>query len=347
VKRIGIMGCGVVAGYGHGPAIRDTHDLELAAAFDPSPAQLEKFTQQFPGVRGYTDADEFLSSGLDAVSITSPAPVHLDNLRACARHGLPVLCEKPLAMNDADIATMIATAEDVGIPLATAFCYRFSPVAMKIKEIVRSGAIGEVRAMRLLYLWDLHGKYEWREDGQRVESPRRIGRMIEGGPMVDCGVHQIDLARWWIGSEIVRQQASAAWVDQEYEAPDHVWLHLDHENGCHSAVEMSFSYTHTAREPISHFSYHLIGTDGLIRYDRDGWHFEVRHGRGTDILPGASEKDFHGMYREWSHALHTGEMRDMPTGRDGLVVTRIARTSTEQAIADYRSLEALLSRGGK
>jgi predicted dehydrogenase len=347
LKRIGIMGCGVVASYGHAPAIANTHDLELAALYDPNPQALERLRQQFPHVPGFTDPEAFLASGLDAVSITSPAPVHRDNLEACIRHGLPVLCEKPLAMTDADIAAMIGGMEDAGLPFAAAFCYRFSPVALRIKELIRAGAIGEVRAMRLVYIWDLHGKYEWREDGERVESPRRIGRMLEGGPMVDCGVHQIDLARWWTGSEIVHQQAAGAWVDNDYEAPDHVWLHLDHASGCHTAVEMSFSYTHTAKEPINHFSYHVIGTDGLIRYDRDGWHFEVRNSHGTEFLPGASEKDFEGMYREWSHALHTGELRDMPTGRDGLVATRLARTATEECIAQRRALEAQTVRAGK
>ena len=152
--------------------------------------------------------------------------------------------------------------------------------------------------------------------------------------MVDCGVHQIDLARWWTGSEIVHQTASAAWVDEEWEAPDHMWLHLDHANGIHTAVEMSFSYTHTAKEPLSHFSYHLIGTEGIIRYDRDHWHFELRTKHGTFYLPGASEKNFHGMYAQWRDALEAGNSGGLPTARDGLVVTRIARTATDNVIAD-------------
>jgi len=184
----------------------------------------------------------------------------------------------------------------------------------------------------------LHGKYEHDENGQRIESARRVGRMLEGGPMVDCGVHQIDLARWWTGSEVVRTQQSGAWIDGDYEAPDHMWLHMDHENGVHSAIEMSFSYTHTAKEPISQFSYDIIGTGGIIRFNRDGWYFEVRNEQGTQILPGADEKNFTGMYQEWARSLHVGQPLLMPTGRDGLVVTRIARTATEEAIAAHRAL---------
>jgi predicted dehydrogenase len=249
-----------------------------------------------------------------------------------AAHGLHVLCEKPLAMTDADAEQMIRTMERAERMLFTGFCYRFSPVSLQIKELVAQGAIGQVRSLRLLYVWNLHGKYET-INGHLVESPRRVGRMLEGGPMVDCGVHQIDLARFWLGSEVVRQQAAGAWVDEGYEAPDHMWLHMDHDSGAHTMVEMSFSYTHTAQDPISHFSYHLIGTDGLIRYDREGWRFEVRNGRETRFLPGADEKNFQGMYQAFTHALYTGETGYLSSGEDGLIATRIARTATEAVIA--------------
>ncbi|HLK57962.1 MAG TPA: Gfo/Idh/MocA family oxidoreductase, partial [Chthonomonadaceae bacterium] len=236
-----------------------------------------------------------------------------------------------------DAWEMIAMMEKAGLMLFTGFCYRFSPVSLRIKELVDQGAIGHVRSLRLIYLWDLHGRYEWTPDGQRIESPRRVGRMLEGGPMVDCGVHQVDLSRWWLNSEVVRQQGVGAWVE-EYDAPDHMYLHLDHASGAHTMVEMSFTYCHTAREPISHFSYHLIGTDGLIRYDRDGWHFEVRTPRGTDYYPGASEKNFHGMYQEFRNALETGNPGHLPTGRDGVIATRIARTATDDVIEAHKGV---------
>lgn len=331
------MGCGLVADYAHLPAIRDTPGLEIAALYDPDPTRLEYEAGKFGVSNAFTDCEAFFGAGLDAVVVTSPAPTHLQNVHAAARHGLHVLCEKPLAMTDRDAAEMIACMKAAKRMLFTGFCYRFSPVAMQIREMVAQGAVGEVRSLRLIYIWDLHGRWEQNENGERIESPRWIGRMLEGGPMVDCGVHQIDLARWWLRSEVVRQQAAGAWVE-EYEAPDHMWLHLDHASGAHTMVEMSFSYTHTAAEPINHFSYHLIGTEGLIRYDRDGWHFELRNGQGTQFFPGADEKNFHGMYAAFAQALENGEPGDvLASGRDGLVATRIARAATQSVIAN-RSL---------
>ncbi len=332
MKRIGILGCGVVADYGHSHAIAQTDGLTLAALYDPNPEALARLAARYPSAQAFTDIDAFWRSGLDAVSITSPAPFHLENLRGAAQHGLHVLCEKPLAMTESEIEQMIGIAEGAGILFATALCYRFSPVAQKIKQMVDERWIGEVRSMRLLYLWNLHGKWERDEHGNRFESSRRIGRFEEGGPMVDCGVHQIDLALWWTGSEVIRQQAAAAWVE-EHDAPGHMWLHMDHASNCHTCVEISYSYAHTAQNPVDLFTYELIGTDGLIRYVRDGWFFEVRNSQGTLQLPGGSEKDFHGMYAAWRDALYTGKLGSMPSAREGLRVTRIARRATEAALA--------------
>jgi predicted dehydrogenase len=348
MKRIGIMGCGLIAEYGHIPAILATEGLEAWAVYDPDPARAYGVQHKYGIPHGYAISDMFFESGLDAVVVASSAPAHRGNVAEAAAHRLPVLCEKPLAMTDGDAEWMIRAMDDAGRGLATGFCYRFSPVAQNIKRLVDDGAIGAVRSLRLVYIWNLHGRDRVTPQGATEPNPYWRGRMAEGGPMVDCGVHQIDLARWWLGSEVARTQAAGAWVE-DYEAPDHMWLHMDHDSGAHTMAEMSFSYGHTARDPLAHFSYHLIGTEGVIRYDRDGWFFEVRTRHGTHQLPGASEKNFEGMYAAFARALETGDWRALPTGRDGLRATQIAREATLSVIAQraerrQRSAEDLLRR---
>jgi predicted dehydrogenase len=321
------MGCGVVASYGHVPAIGRTAGCKLVSIFEPDSARLIDAKDRYKVEKGFTDPDLFFQSGIDAVVITSPAPCHLENVRMAARYDKPVLCEKPLAMNETESQQMIEIMKAAGLPLYVGFTYRFSPVAMDIKRMVAEGAIGQPRSLRLIYLWDCHGKYDDRST-QAVINHRRVGRMDEGGPMVDCGVHQIDLARWWLGSEVVSSTAAGAWVD-EYDAPDHVYLHLDHANRCHTMVEMSYSYGHTATEPRCDFVYELIGTEGLIRYDRQGRIFELVNKHGARQLHWTEEKNFDGMYAEFVRALQTGQAGNMPTADDGIAATRIARTATE------------------
>jgi predicted dehydrogenase len=159
---------------------------------------------------------------------------------------------------------------------------------------------------------------------------------LEGGPMIDCGVHQIDLARWWLDSDVARQQSVGVWVD-EYAAPDHMYLHLDHDDGTHTLVEISFSYTHTAKEPRSHFVYELIGTEGVIRYNREEQIFEMRSSRETRQMEWHEEKNFEGMYSAFVQALATGQAGNLPTGHEALEVSRIAVSATDALIAQHSS----------
>lgn len=335
MKKIGLMGCGTVADYGHIPTILHTPGLELAALYDPDPGRLHAARDKFAIPAAFTDADEFLAAGLDAVAITSPAPCHILNVRDALRHGQHILCEKPLGMNEAECAEMAGLARAAGRMLFTAFDYRFSPASLAIRELVRNGAIGDLRSLRLIYIWNNHGKFQQDARGNRVLNERRVGRMLEGGPMVDCGVHQIDLARFWLASEVKRWQAAGAWVD-DYDAPDHMYLHLDHENGAHTMVEISYSYCYTAKEPINQFVYELIGTEGVIRYDRGAKLFEIRTAQGTTALPFSPEKNFAGMYQAFAAALETGQSDTLPTAEDGLVAARISRTATDALAAQHR-----------
>ncbi|MBC2603211.1 Gfo/Idh/MocA family protein [Puniceicoccus vermicola] len=332
-SKVGLMGCGTVAGYGHIPAILEVPDLELVALYDPTESRLQAMQERYAIPHAFSNLDDFFASGIEAVTITSPAPCHRDNVIDCARHQLPVLCEKPLAMDRAEGEEMVAAMRAAGLTLYTGFCYRFSPSALKIRELVRAGAIGAVRSLRLIYNWSMAGKYmEVPGGGKRIHQ-RREARMLEGGHMVDCGTHQIDLAQFWLGSPVVRYAGQGAWVD-EFEAPDHMWLHLDHANGAHTMVEMSYSYTHTSARKCSLFTYELIGTEGILRYDRDSKSFTMENGAGHHDFPWHPEKEFRGMYREWARALRSGKSDLLTSGEEGIRVADIARSATESVIRD-------------
>jgi len=329
--KVGLMGCGKVACYGHIPAIQESESLELLAVFDPTEEGRRLAIEKLGVPQAFGNIDDFFASGIEAVTIASPAPFHHDNVLACARYRLPALCEKPLAMSGAEGKAMVAAMRDAGVPLHAAFCYRFSPCALQIRDLVRSGSIGDVRSLRLIYNWNLHGKFETAPDGSRILHRRREGRMEEGGPMVDCGTHQIDLATFWLGSEVVRFHGHGAWVDG-YEAPDHMWLHLDHASGAHTVVEISYSYHHTTRNVRSEFVYELIGSEGVIRYDRQAARFTLEDGDGGSELPFFPEKSFPGLYRAWSEFLHTGSSDLLTSGEAGLRVAEIARLATDEVI---------------
>ena len=331
-KKIGLMGCGTIAQGRHVPAIFDTEGLELHAVFEPHEGRRARAREDLGVPHVFAEPEPFFESGIEVVSVVSPAPFHKANVLGAAGHGLPVLCEKPIAMTPEDGATMIAAMQEAGAPLFTAFCYRFSPAALRIRDLVQDRAIGDVRSLRFVYNWGALGKYEREAGRPRTLRAMRDGRMREGGPLVDCGTHQIDLARFWLGSSVVRFTGHGAWVD-DYEAPDHVWVHMEHEGGAHATVEVSYSYHHTSKRMRSEFVYELIGTEGVIRYDRNRRSFTVDNGEGSLKLPFHREKNFAGMYAELARFLETGESSLLASAGEGLRATEIALGATEQAMA--------------
>jgi predicted dehydrogenase len=206
---------------------------------------------------------------------------------------------------------------------------------LQIRQWLRDGAIGDLRSLRLIYIWNCHGKFQQNDQGVMVENTRRQGRMDEGGPMVDCGVHQIDLARFWTGSEVQSWNAAGAWVD-DYDAPDHMYLHMRHASGAHSMVEISYSSCHTCQQPVNVFTYDLIGSKGLIRYDRNAKILDLRNQDGVFTMPFAPEKNFSALYEHFRDALEQGGSDVLPTGLDGLMAAKISREATDELMAQHR-----------
>lgn len=328
--RVGLIGAGVVAGYGHLPAIDENPEFQLAAVYDPHRQNAERAGTRY-GCAWTSDADEFYRHDLDAVTVSSPLPTHREHVLRALDAGLDVLCEKPLACDDAEAAEMQFAAEAAGRMLAVGFVYRGSQVTRTLKAWIDKGEIGELRLLRLSYLWNLHGRYAPDADGVWRENAMWRGRMLEGGPMVDCGVHFIDLARIFTGSEIVAGQGSGAWL-AEYEAPDWTLGTLQHENGAVTIVEVGFTYGHTAKEPLALFSYDLVGTGGTARYDRGAAQLELRNGEGTHQTHGGWEKDFVGMYDSWARAIQSRDLGPLAGAADARVASRWAQDLTSDAM---------------
>jgi len=132
VKTIGILGCGTITERGHLPALMRTQGVGVATIYDRTIFKARDLQNKFGLKHVCESEEEFWRSDCDAVVICTPAPLHKEHVLKAARHGKHVLCEKPLAMNEADIAEMIQTMNDAGLMLFTGFTYRFSHSAHTI-----------------------------------------------------------------------------------------------------------------------------------------------------------------------------------------------------------------------
>ena len=172
--RIGVVGCGVVADYGHIPTIHRSPDLELVAFADPDRVRLEAQTQKYarPGFSSF--AEKLAEVELDAVSLPVHPNVKLELIRLAAAHGLHAFCEKPLTDTVEEAEELTRLMDEAGLFAGVAFVYRGMPIVQRMAALAREGAIGKLRAVHLVNLWDYHGL---RDAAHRGNRRRRISTL--------------------------------------------------------------------------------------------------------------------------------------------------------------------------
>lgn len=134
-------------------------------------------------VRASYDNYERCLKEVDAVYICTPNTEHADYAVRAARAGVHVLCEKPLAVTEAECERMIEAAADANVRLMTAYRLHFEPLFLEIVEMVRAGKIGEPRYFNSSF--SMHAK------PRGIRTQRELG----GGTLFDLGVYCINAAR--------------------------------------------------------------------------------------------------------------------------------------------------------
>lgn len=191
-----IIGAGHVAVNGHLPAWRERSDVDIVAAADARPERLEAFAAEFPNARWYETAEELLvQETLDFVDICTPPSSHAALSRAALHHSLHVLCEKPLVTSPDELRGLPALAAEKERTLFTVHNWKHAPVLIRVGEIVRSGALGEIRHCRWETLRDKPAVAAGDAGNWRVD-PARSG----GGILVDHGWHALYVVQGWMAS---------------------------------------------------------------------------------------------------------------------------------------------------
>ena len=143
--KIGVVGCGY-----WGPNLirnfRTASDCRLKSICDISVDRLRHLQSLYPDVAVETQFDRFLnSSGLDAIVVATPVKLHYSMAKASLLAGKHTMIEKPLAASTAECEELIGLARKQGVVLMVGHTFLYSPAIRKLKEIVESGDIGEIR----------------------------------------------------------------------------------------------------------------------------------------------------------------------------------------------------------
>jgi len=170
----------------------------LVAVGSRTPAAAEKFAADFPGVRAHGSYEALLADpAVQAVYIATPHPSHLEWTLHAAAAGKHILCEKPLALNRADAERMVAAAHRHRVFLMEAFMYRCHPQTARLAELVREGAIGELRGINASFTVPF--KFD--------PAHRLFAKELGGGAILDLGCYPVSLARRMAGAAVGRDFA--------------------------------------------------------------------------------------------------------------------------------------------
>jgi D-xylose 1-dehydrogenase (NADP+, D-xylono-1,5-lactone-forming) len=181
------------------PAIQRSPNGQALAIASRDLERARREAASFNIPRAYGSYQEVLADpDVEAVYIPLPNSLHLEWVVRAAEAGKHVLCEKPLALNAAEVETMIAACERHRVKLMEAFMYRFHPRSIRVKALVDRGALGPIQLIRSAFAF-LH----------RNPDDYRFKPEMGGGALLDVGGYAVSAARWLIGAEPVEVQATA------------------------------------------------------------------------------------------------------------------------------------------
>ncbi len=201
--RVGIVGTGGIA-RAHGGACKALEGVELAAICDLSVEALNRYGDEFGVSRRYLSLNDMLDAeNLDIAIICNWGAYHAETgiQLAGSRRVKAILCEKPFTSTAAEAEQMVAAAKENGILIAEAFKFRHHPMHIKAKELVDSGAIGEVMTVRSTFCTGGGGGGP---ETRRPEHNWRFNKAKGGGSIYDLGCYCIHHARFILGAEPVR-----------------------------------------------------------------------------------------------------------------------------------------------
>jgi predicted dehydrogenase len=185
--RFGVVGLGArsgIARHAHQPG----EGSQIVAVCDPSGAQQQAALDAYPEAKAYGDHKELLDLNLDGVFLTTPDDLHEDPAIDFLQAGVAVFVEKPLAITTAGCDRVLQAAYDSGSRLYVGHNMRHMPVVQTMRELIRSGAIGEVKAIWCRHFVGHGGDFyfkDWHADRRRTTSL-----------LLQKGAHDIEVMHW-------------------------------------------------------------------------------------------------------------------------------------------------------
>lgn len=188
---IALVGCGYM-GAAHLDEIYYRENIEVRWVIDTDPVRAETFKRKYGALFSGTNAEDCLKDDqVDIVLIATYPSSHLALMKACLACGKHVLCEKPIAPSKEEAREFAGIVRNAMQKVLVGHVLRHNSTYRKVAEMIDGGAIGSPIAIRMV-----QNKHTSRDWGRYLEL------LKQASPVVDCGVHYIDIMQWFTRSRI-------------------------------------------------------------------------------------------------------------------------------------------------
>ena len=331
--RIAVVGCGGIA-QTHMGALTSMPDVEVVAGVDIDSSRLDNFQEKWGVTKLYKDWKTMLKEVKpDGVDVCTPNGVHALPAIDALNSGAHVIVEKPMAMTPAECQKMIDAGKKAKKKLTIGFQYRYHPNTQFLKRAADEGQFGDVMFVRCQAL-RRRGIPNWGVFGQK--------KLQGGGPMIDIGVHVIEMAHYVMGNPQARRRTGNTWthMGNKPSTVTSMWPNWDYKT---YTVEDTRDRPHPLRqrrgpahrsklrEPHRKdiWNFQLMGTKGGCHFDPP---MVFRDDAGTMINTRPRDScpdhgDFPSMFkiklRNWIDACTKGTPNKSPPVEAGLDVQKI------------------------
>ena len=346
--KAGIIGAGGISAC-HAAGYKALENVEIFAVCDIHRQRAEEFATKHGIPHVFTDYNEMLKlDEIDAVSVCTWNSLHAPATIAALQAGKHVLCEKPMATNAHESEAMLQAAKKAGKLLMIGFVRRFGNDAAILKDFIDHGMMGDIYYAKASYLRRNGCPGGWFGDRKRSG----------GGPLIDLGVHVIDLVRYLMKApravsvygaifdrlgtrSNIKQEKGYVAADREeiFDVEDLAVAMIRFDNGSVLTVETSFSLNIKKDSG----SIELFGTKSGAKLDPGLEFFSEMNDYLVDITPACNTAlDFNGLFeKEVAHFVDciAKSIPCISPAEDGVELMRIIDAIYESA---RREKEVLL-----
>jgi predicted dehydrogenase len=274
--RLGFLGVGWIGRHRMEAIVADGA-AEVVAIADGASDAVARALEAVSGARALNALDELLDCDLDGIVIATPSALHAQQGRRALASGRAVFCQKPLARTAAETRAVVEAARDADRLLGVDLSYRHTAAMQRIHELVRSGALGNVFAVDLVF----HNAY-----GPDRDWFRNVA-LSGGGCVIDLGTHLIDLALFALEFPRVTSVASRLYARGHLLSPnpavveDYAVAQFELETGTMARLACSWNLS-AGRDAVIEATFH--GTRGgasMRNVNGSFYDFVAEHFEGT------------------------------------------------------------------